>query len=55
VRVDRERAWAALARDKKAVGGAPRLVLLEEPGKPRVGVEVPAADVRAALDQLIVS
>jgi shikimate kinase/3-dehydroquinate synthase len=55
VRVDRERAWAALARDKKAVGGAPRLVLLEEPGKPRVGVDVPAADVRAALDQLIVS
>jgi shikimate kinase / 3-dehydroquinate synthase len=55
VRVDRERAWAALARDKKAVGGAPRLVLLDAPGKPRVGVEVPAADVRAALDELIVS
>ena len=41
VRVDRERAWAALARDKKAVGGTPRLVLLDAPGKPRVGVEVP--------------
>jgi 3-dehydroquinate synthetase len=53
VRVDRERAWAALARDKKVVGGVPRLVLLEAPGKPRVGVELPEADVRAALDSLI--
>jgi len=53
LRVDRERAWAALERDKKAVGGAPRLVLLDAPGKPRIGVEVPPADVRAALDELI--
>ena len=53
VKVDREAAWAALARDKKAVGGTPRLVLLEAPGKPRVGVEVPPAEVRAALDALI--
>jgi len=53
VRVDRDRAWAALARDKKAVGGVPRLVLLEAPGKPRIGVELPEADVRAALDSLI--
>jgi shikimate kinase/3-dehydroquinate synthase len=53
VKVDREAAWAALARDKKAVGGTPRLVLLDAPGKPRVGVEVPPADVRAALDDLI--
>ncbi len=53
VRVDRERAWAALQRDKKAVGGAPRLVLLDRPGAPRTGVELPAADVRAALDALI--
>ena len=53
VEVDRERAWAALARDKKVVGGVPRLVLLEAPGKPRVGVELPAAEVRAALDSLI--
>ena len=49
VRVDRDAAWAALARDKKVVDGTPRLVLLEAPGKPRVGVEVPSADVRAAL------
>jgi 3-dehydroquinate synthetase len=53
VRVDRERAWAALARDKKAEDGAVRLVLLDRPGKPRVGVELPDADVRAALDDLI--
>ena len=54
VKVDREAAWAALGRDKKSVGGAPRLVLLEAPGKPRVGVEATPADVRAALDELIV-
>jgi 3-dehydroquinate synthetase len=53
VRVDRERAWSALARDKKAAGGTPRLVLLERAGEPRWGVELPAADVRAALDALI--
>jgi shikimate kinase / 3-dehydroquinate synthase len=53
VRVDREAAWAALARDKKVVGGVPRLVLLDAPGKPRIGVELPARDVRAALDSLI--
>jgi len=53
VRVDRDRAWAALARDKKASGGSPRLVLLDAPGRPRTGVEVPPADVRAALDSLI--
>ena len=54
VRVDRDRAWAALARDKKVVGGVPRLILLDAPGRPRLGVELPADDVRAALDQLIV-
>ncbi len=53
VSVDRERAWAALARDKKAAGGEPQLVLLERPGEPRWGVELPEADVRAALDSLI--
>ena len=40
VRVDREAAWAALSRDKKADGGSPRLVLLEAPGRPLVGVEL---------------
>ncbi len=53
VRVDRERAWAALQRDKKVSGGRVRLVLLPEPGKPQHGVELPERDVRAALDELI--
>ena len=53
VRVDRERAWQALRRDKKAVGGRIKLVLLEKPGEPRVGVELPERDVRAALDELV--
>jgi shikimate kinase/3-dehydroquinate synthase len=52
-RVDREAAWAALARDKKARDGHPRLVLLEAPGKPITGVELPPERVRAALDELI--
>jgi shikimate kinase/3-dehydroquinate synthase len=52
-RVDPERAWAALARDKKAERGTPRLVLLDAPGRPRWGVEVPEQDVRRALDELI--
>ncbi len=53
VAVDRERAWAALLRDKKGRGGRPRLVLLEAPGKPRYGVEVPEEEVRRALEALI--
>jgi shikimate kinase / 3-dehydroquinate synthase len=53
VRVSRDAAWAALARDKKAVDGSPRLVLLEAPGKPVTGVELPEERVRAALDELI--
>lgn len=52
-RVDPDRAWAALARDKKVEGGVPKLVLLEAPGRPRIGVELAATDVRAALDSLI--
>ncbi len=51
VRVDRERAWAALQRDKKARDGEIRLVLLRSDGG---AVEaVPASSVRAALDELI--
>jgi len=53
VRVDRERAWAALRRDKKVTDGRIRLVLLEAPGRPVIGAELPEADVRAALDELI--
>jgi 3-dehydroquinate synthetase/shikimate kinase len=52
VRVDRERAWAAMQRDKKNVGGELRLVLLGDDG-PEWDVAVPAADVRKALDELI--
>jgi shikimate kinase / 3-dehydroquinate synthase len=53
VPVDREQAWAALNRDKKVEDGRVRLVLLEAPGKPRWGVELPDDEVRAALDELI--
>ncbi|MEJ7793183.1 MAG: hypothetical protein WKF65_14525, partial [Gaiellaceae bacterium] len=53
VRVDRERAWAALTRDKKALAGVPKLVLLDAPGSPKLGVELPEAEVRAALEGLI--
>ena len=52
VRVDRERAWAAMRRDKKTVGGELRLVLLGDDG-PQWDVSVPEADVRRALDELI--
>jgi len=51
VRVDRERAWDALRRDKKSRGGELRLVLLGEDG-PLVETR-PEAEVRAALDELI--
>src|ERR671935_1042315 len=53
VAADRERAWAALRRDKKVADGRIRLVLLEAPGKPVVGAELPEPEVRAALDELI--
>jgi shikimate kinase/3-dehydroquinate synthase len=47
VRVDRERAWQALGRDKKS-----GLVLLGDDG-PRWDVQLPESEVRAALDALI--
>jgi shikimate kinase/3-dehydroquinate synthase len=47
-RVDRDRAWDALLRDKK---GRLRIVLLGDDGP--YEAELPAADVRAALDALI--
>jgi len=52
VRVERERAWQAMQRDKKAVGGELRLVLLGD-GGPRWNVAVPADDVRRELERLI--
>jgi shikimate kinase/3-dehydroquinate synthase len=47
VRVDRDRAWAALGRDKKR-----GLVLLGDDGA-HWDVPVPAEDVRRALDELV--
>ncbi|TML98176.1 MAG: hypothetical protein E6G03_00835 [Actinobacteria bacterium] len=47
VAVDRDRAWAALGRDKKA-----GLVLLGDDG-PRWDVRLPDSEVRRALDELI--
>jgi shikimate kinase/3-dehydroquinate synthase len=51
VKVDRERAWEALLRDKKRSGDAINLVLLGDDG-PVVAAR-PAGEVRAALDSLI--
>jgi len=53
VKVDRELAWEALMRDKKVVGGVPRVVLLDSPGVPRIDVPMSKIEVRAALDELI--
>ena len=52
-RVDPDVAWEAMARDKKAVGGRLRLVLLQALGEPVWGVELPQPDVRRALESLI--
>jgi shikimate kinase / 3-dehydroquinate synthase len=51
--VDADLAWTALERDKKTRGGRVQLVLLEAPGQPRTGVELPEGDVRRALADLI--
>ncbi|MBA3843618.1 MAG: bifunctional shikimate kinase/3-dehydroquinate synthase [Actinobacteria bacterium] len=51
VRVDRDRAWAALLRDKKRTGDEINLVLVGDEG-PYVEAR-PADEVRAALDTLI--
>ena len=51
--VDRDAAWAALGLDKKAINGRPRLVLLEKPGTPKLGVELDEREIRSALDALI--
>jgi shikimate kinase / 3-dehydroquinate synthase len=50
---DRDRAWQALARDKKSADGRPRLVLLDAPGRPRIDAEVSDDQIRAELDRLI--
>jgi shikimate kinase/3-dehydroquinate synthase len=53
VGVDRDQAWAALQRDKKAREGRIALVLLEQPGRPYVTTEIEPARIRSALDALI--
>jgi shikimate kinase/3-dehydroquinate synthase len=53
VRVDAERAWEAMRRDKKAADGKIRLVLLPRNGEPEWPVELPDADVRRELERLI--
>ena len=53
VRVDPDRAWEAMRRDKKAACGRIRLVLLDAPGRPRWPAEVPEPDVRRALEGII--
>ncbi|MFZ0340966.1 MAG: bifunctional shikimate kinase/3-dehydroquinate synthase [Gaiellaceae bacterium] len=52
VRVDRERAWQAMRRDKKVRDGEIRLVLLGADG-PETGVVLPEAEVRRELDRLL--
>ncbi|MGH2976949.1 MAG: bifunctional shikimate kinase/3-dehydroquinate synthase [Gaiellaceae bacterium] len=52
VRVDRDRAWQAMQRDKKVRDGEIRLVLLGADG-PQHGVVLPEAEVRRELDRLI--
>jgi 3-dehydroquinate synthetase len=52
VRVDRERAWQAMRRDKKVRGGEIRLVLLGD-GGPEWGVARPEDEIRRELDRLI--
>ncbi len=51
VKVDLERAWQALQRDKKRTGGAINVVLLTDAGP--VVEERPADEVRRELEQLI--
>jgi 3-dehydroquinate synthetase/shikimate kinase len=51
-RVDRDRAWQAMRRDKKARAGEIRLVLLGADG-PQYGIALPEAEVRRELDRLI--
>ena len=50
-KVDRDRAWEALQRDKKSTGGELTLVLLGDEGG--FTAKMPEPDVRRALDELI--
>jgi shikimate kinase / 3-dehydroquinate synthase len=50
--VDRAAVQVAVGRDKKRRGGQVGFVLLDGPGRPRIGQPVGADDLRAALDEL---
>jgi shikimate kinase / 3-dehydroquinate synthase len=50
---DADRVLAATARDKKRTGATLPFVLLEAPGAPRIGCEVSAAELRAAVVELV--
>jgi shikimate kinase/3-dehydroquinate synthase len=52
-RVSAERAWQAMAHDKKVRDGRLRLVLVRAPGEPLFGVELPHVEIREALEGLI--
>jgi 3-dehydroquinate synthase len=51
--LERDRVLAALALDKKVVGGRQRWVLLEEAGRAAVRDDVPAELARAVLDEVL--
>ena len=51
--VDRARLLDSLRHDKKARGGEPRWVLLEDLGRAAVGITVPADILNEALDQVL--
>ncbi|HZT84902.1 MAG TPA: bifunctional shikimate kinase/3-dehydroquinate synthase [Gaiellaceae bacterium] len=53
VRVNHERAWQALQRDKKARDGEIRLVLFDRDGRPAWGVRASEEAIRRELDRLI--
>ena len=54
-RVDLDAAWRAMSFDKKARDGRLRLVLLQAPGEPVFGIELPADEVRGELARLVAS
>jgi shikimate kinase/3-dehydroquinate synthase len=51
--IDPDAVLAAMRHDKKRRGGVDRFVLLEAPGRPRPGVELPSAMVEAAVRRAV--
>jgi len=52
-RISAEAVMEALALDKKRAGTTARFVLLDAPGRPLIGTEVPAAAVRDAVRAML--